>query len=49
MSVFFLAAFFILFGVMHTMDTKIPGWVLGVLAFCVALTLLIDWKRKNKP
>lgn len=48
MATFFLAAFFILFGVMHTMATKIPDWVIGVLALCVALALLFsaDWKRK---
>ncbi len=47
MSTFFLAAFFILFGIMTLIpDFQIPKWVLGAVALLVALALLLDWRKK---
>ena len=48
MSTYFLALFLILFGVMNLIETKIPGWVLGVSAFAAAVAVLIGsvpWKK----
>ncbi len=40
-------AFLTLFGVMHLIDTKIPPWVLGIVALASALALLVSggWKK----
>jgi len=45
MSTFFLAGFLLLFGVMQLIETKIPGWVLGVVAVAAAVALIVNWKR----
>lgn len=47
MATYFLAAFFLLFGIMNLVDTKIPVWVLGAVALATALALIISapWKR----
>lgn len=50
MSTFFMAAWFLLFGVMNLAETKIPVWVLGALAVLVAMSLLFDgWRNRAKP
>ena len=48
MSIYFVIAFFILFGIMDLVSTSIPHWVLGVLALAAALALIISaspWKK----
>jgi hypothetical protein len=48
MGTYFLAGFLLLYGLTNLVDTKIPGWVLGVTALAAAGALVISaapWRK----
>jgi hypothetical protein len=49
MSTIALALFFILFAVSNLLETKLPGWTLGVAAIGVVVCLIIGggWRKKT--
>lgn len=48
MTTIALAIFFALFALMNLLETKIPGWVLGVAAILVVIALVIGGGWRNK-
>jgi len=44
-----MISFFLLFGVMNLVETKIPAWVIGVFALATALGLLMSAPWKKQP
>lgn len=51
MTTIALAIFFALFALMNLIETKIPGWVLGVSAILVVIALVIGggWRNNKAP
>jgi len=48
MGTYVLIGFLFLYGIMNLVDTKIPGWVLGVTALAAAGALIISaapWRK----